>query len=60
MLREHHNVTANDMDVFTVVDKPEDATRIIVEFRNAQGYSGLQLPPGMRKKNGHSLPKKSK
>jgi len=60
MLREHHNIAANDMDVFTVVDKPEDATRIIVEFRNAQGYSGLQFPPGMRKKNGSSLPKKSK
>jgi len=59
MLKEHHNVDANDMDVFTVVDKPEDATRIIVEFRNAHGYSGLQFPPGVRK-NGSSLPKKSK
>ncbi len=59
MLKEHHNVAANDMDVFTVVDKPEDATRIIVEFRNAQGYGGLQFPLGVRK-NGHSLPKKSK
>lgn len=58
MLKEHHNVGVNDMNVFTVVDKPEDATRIIVEFRNAQGYSGLQFPLGVRK-NGHSLPRKS-
>ena len=59
MLKERHTIAAKDMNVFTVVDKPEDATRIIVEFRNAYGYSGLKFPPGMRK-NGHSLPKKSK
>ncbi len=59
MLHEHHNIAPSDMNVFTVVDEPEAATKIIVEFRNAHGYSGLKLPPGM-KKNGYSLNRKSR
>jgi hypothetical protein len=37
------------MDVFTVVDEPADAVRIIVDFKKSKGRGGLSLPAGMRK-----------
>jgi len=49
MLHEHHYIQPKDLQVFTVVDEPEVATKIIVDFRDAQGKGGLQLPPGIRK-----------
>jgi hypothetical protein len=49
MLKENHFITLADLNVFTVADDPRDAVKIIVNFREAQGRSGLSMPPGMRK-----------
>lgn len=49
MLNEQAFISPEDMDVFTVVDEPEAATKIIVDFRKSQGRSGLDLPSGMKK-----------
>jgi len=49
MLAEHNHISPEDLDVFTVVDEPQAATKIIVDFRQAKGRGGLELPAGMRK-----------
>jgi len=49
MLGEHHYIAPEDMDVFTVVDEPEAATKIIVDFKKGRGRGGLDLPSGMKK-----------
>jgi uncharacterized protein (TIGR00730 family) len=49
VLSKHNYISPEDLDVFTLVDKPEDATKIIVDFREARGRSGLDLPSGMKK-----------
>jgi hypothetical protein len=49
MLKEYKHISPEDMDVFTVVDEPEAATKIIVDFKEAQGRSGLDLPSEMKK-----------
>jgi hypothetical protein len=35
--------------VFTVVDEPKDAVKIIVDFREAKGRVGIELPSEMKK-----------
>ena len=49
MLKEYHHISPGDMELFTVVDDPRAAVKIIVDFREAQGRSGLYMPQGMRK-----------
>jgi uncharacterized protein (TIGR00730 family) len=49
MLKEHAHISPEDMDVFTVVDEPEAAVKIIVDFKEAKGPAGIELPPGMKK-----------
>jgi len=49
MLGEHRYISPEDMDVFTVVDDPEAAARIIVDFKESPKQSGLDMPPGMKK-----------
>lgn len=49
MLKEHHHISPEDLNVFTVVDKPEDAVKIITDFKESKGRVGIELPPGMRK-----------
>ena len=49
MLKEHDYISPEDMDVFTIVDEPKAAVKIIVGFKKAQGHSGLDLPSGMKK-----------
>jgi len=48
MLRKYHCIHPKDLLVFTIVDTPEAATKIITDFRDACGKSGMQLPPGIR------------
>jgi predicted Rossmann-fold nucleotide-binding protein len=48
MLKEHHHISPEDLKVFTVVDKPEDAVKIIVDFRESEGRVGIDLSSGMR------------
>lgn len=49
MLEEHKFIAPDDMNVFTVVDDPRAAAEIIVDFREAQGRVGIELPTGMKK-----------
>ncbi|MFC1737797.1 TIGR00730 family Rossman fold protein [Planctomycetota bacterium] len=49
MLEESGYISPEDMDVFTVVDEPEVAAKIIIEFKEAQGLAGLHIPEGMKK-----------
>ena len=49
MLGEYNHISREDMDVFTLVDKPEEAVKIIVDFRESKGRGGLDLPTGMKK-----------
>ena len=49
MLNEYNHISPEDMNVFKVVDEPEAAVKIIVDFKKAQGRVGIELPPGMKK-----------
>jgi len=49
MLEEYEFIAPEDMNVFTVVDDPSAAAEIIVDFREAQGRVGIELPAGMKK-----------
>jgi uncharacterized protein (TIGR00730 family) len=49
MLEEYEFIAPEDMNVFTVVDDPRAAAEIIVDFREAQGRVGIELPAGMKK-----------
>jgi len=48
MLAEYNHISDEDMNLFTLVDEPEAATKIIVDFRDKKGRSGLEMPPGMK------------
>ncbi len=48
MLGEYDYIRPEDMNVFTIVDTPEEAAKIIVDYKQASGRSGLFLPSGMR------------
>ena len=49
MLGEHSFISPEELDVFTLVDEPADAVKIIMDFREARGRGGIELPTGMRK-----------
>lgn len=49
MLSENKYISPEDLQVFTVVDTAEEATKIIVDFRKAEGPIGITLPEGMKK-----------
>lgn len=49
MLDDHKYISPEDMDVFTIVDDPEAAVKIIVDFKEGPKQSGLDMPPGMKK-----------
>jgi uncharacterized protein (TIGR00730 family) len=53
MLKEHNHIAPEDLDVFTVVDDPKAAVKILVDFKEAQGRVGIALPPGMRRNQIH-------
>lgn len=53
MLDEQGYISPEDLNVFTVQDDPEAAVRIIVDFKQKQGKSGLVMPPGMKKGQGY-------
>jgi len=52
MIKEYGYVAKEELDLFTVVDHPEDAVQIIVDFREAQGQVGLDIPSGVKKSKG--------
>ena len=49
MLNKYHYISPEDMDVFTVMDDPNEAIRTITEFKESEGRVGIELPPGMKK-----------
>ena len=55
MLNEHGFISPEDFNVFTVADDPDEAVKIIVDFKEKQGPGGLAMPPGMKKRNGYKI-----
>ena len=53
MLKEYEYISPEDIDVFKLVDDPEEAAKIIVDFQAAGGTAGLQEPHGMRRPTTH-------
>ncbi len=49
MLKEHGFISPEDLFVYTVADDPDEAVKIIVDFKQKQGAGGLAMPPGMKK-----------
>ena len=49
VLAGHGNISPEDLEVFTVVDEPQVAVKILVDFQKAQGRGGLAEPYGIRK-----------
>jgi uncharacterized protein (TIGR00730 family) len=49
MLARHKYISPEDIDVFKIVDKPEDAVKILADFRKSKGRSGIEMPLGMKK-----------
>jgi uncharacterized protein (TIGR00730 family) len=54
MLEEHGFISPEELDVYTVADDPDEAVKIIVEFKEKEGQGGLAMPPGMKTRNGFS------
>ncbi len=49
MLQKHEYISPEDLDVFQIIDDPDEAVRIIKEFQDDQGkQTGLAMPDGMR------------
>ncbi len=49
MLEEHGFIEPEDLNVFTLVDDPHAAAKIITDFKETQGKVGIELPAGMKK-----------
>jgi len=49
MLGEHKYISPEDLTVFTVLDDPKAAVKVITDFREARGPAGIELPTGMKK-----------
>lgn len=49
MLKQHHHISPEDLRVFTVLDDPKAAAKVIIDFKESKGRVGIELPPGMRK-----------
>jgi uncharacterized protein (TIGR00730 family) len=49
MLGEHQYIAPEDLDVFTMADDVQTAVKIIKDFKESPGRSGIDLPPGMKK-----------
>jgi uncharacterized protein (TIGR00730 family) len=50
MLNEHGYISPEDLDVFTVVDDPKEAAKIMLDFKESEGRVGIELPSGVKKK----------
>ena len=49
MLEKHGYIEPEDLNVFTLVDDPHAAAKIITDFKETQGKVGIELPAGMKK-----------
>jgi uncharacterized protein (TIGR00730 family) len=51
LLKQHGYISPEDMDVFSVVDTPEEAVKIITDFHCKNGRGGLKQPWGIKRPN---------
>jgi uncharacterized protein (TIGR00730 family) len=49
LLKQHGYISPEDMDVFSIVDEPEEAAKIITDFHNKNGRGGLKQPWGIKR-----------
>jgi uncharacterized protein (TIGR00730 family) len=49
MLKEHNYISPEDLQVFTILDDPKEAAKIIINFKESEGRVGIELPPGMKR-----------
>ena len=49
MLGKHGYISPEDMDVFSVVDTPQEAVKIITDFHSKNGRGGLKQPWGLKR-----------
>ena len=49
VLGEQGNISPEDMKIFTVLDDPVQAVKIITDFKESEARSGLAEPPGLKK-----------
>ena len=54
MLEEHNYISKEDLDVYHLVDEPEAAVKIIVDFKKSCGQGGLDLPDSMQQDIDHN------
>ncbi len=50
MLKKHSYISPEDMNLFTLVDNPLEAVKIITDYRESKGQVGIDLPPSDMKK----------
>lgn len=55
MLKDYQHISREDLDVFTVVDDPHQAVKIIVDYKKTEGRVGFKLPSGMKNNSLHRL-----
>lgn len=49
MLKERQYIDPEDLNVFTIAHTPEEAVKIIKEFKETEGPVGIEMPSGMKK-----------
>ena len=49
MLKEHEYIAPEDLNVFTVLDDPKAAVKVITDFKKTHGPAGIELPTGIKK-----------
>ena len=49
MLKKYHHISPSELRVFTVLNDPKQAVKVIVDFKESKGRVGIELPSGMRK-----------
>jgi len=49
LLKQHGYISPEDLDVFSVVDTPEEAVKVITDFHSKNGRGGLKQPWGIKK-----------
>ncbi len=54
LLNEKQYINPEDLKVFTVVDTPEEAAKIIIDYKEFKGKTGFTLPSGMKQPTQYS------
>jgi uncharacterized protein (TIGR00730 family) len=49
MLKEYKHIAPEDLNDFTLLDDPNEAVKVIVDFKKSQGPSGIAMPSGLKK-----------